>query len=246
MALNLTGTCTCKNLQYTVKLDSADSARTSLCHCSSCKKAFGTNFGLTSKENGVIREFCENCGSFTCEYGEQAADKFRYITYGTLDDPEKLPPKGEFFCKERSSWMPEIPEEETRAILLALNKHHSPFQRTRGRTPSHLPPVVTRPTRNWPTLSLWKTEHSTSTSTSTWLSGSAQQQRSAAEPVAPSDSIGPASRNSWAPPLFHRRHLGLLGPFFFLPLCPFAQNILYTLLGVPSSKLGFYMLDAGM
>lgn len=49
MALTLTGTCTCKRLQYTVKLDSADSARTSLCHCSSCKKAFGTNYGLTSK-----------------------------------------------------------------------------------------------------------------------------------------------------------------------------------------------------
>lgn len=40
---------------------------------------------------------------------EQAADKFRYITYGTLDNPEKLPPKGEFFCKDRASWMPEIP-----------------------------------------------------------------------------------------------------------------------------------------
>lgn len=40
---------------------------------------------------------------------EQAADKFRYITYGTLDDPEQLPPKGEFFCKERASWMPKIP-----------------------------------------------------------------------------------------------------------------------------------------
>lgn len=49
MALNLTGSCTCKTLRYTVKLDSADSARTSLCHCSSCKKAFGTNYGLTSK-----------------------------------------------------------------------------------------------------------------------------------------------------------------------------------------------------
>ncbi|KAF3770329.1 DUF636-domain-containing protein [Cryphonectria parasitica EP155] len=127
MALNLTGGCTCQGLQYTLKLDSANSARTSLCHCSSCKKAFGTNYGLTTKvpiesfsysrgepklfrqSNGVIREFCSNCGSLTCEYGEQAADKFRYVTYGTLDDPEKLPPKGEFFCKDRASWMPEVP-----------------------------------------------------------------------------------------------------------------------------------------
>ena len=28
---------------------------------------------------------------------------------GTLDDPDALPPKGEFFCKARSKWMPEIP-----------------------------------------------------------------------------------------------------------------------------------------
>lgn len=50
---------------------------------------------------------------------EQAADKFRYITYGTLDDPEQLPPKGEFFCKDRSSWMPEIPGpcHQSRAIV---------------------------------------------------------------------------------------------------------------------------------
>lgn len=174
MALNLTGTCTCKKLQYTVRLDSADSARTSLCHCLSCKKAFGTNYGLTSKActrpplamlpqkqqssyrysprsqsrasntakgsqsctsrrmalyesfAKVAARSCANTGYvfkilihdlpeppkdglIQRSRQEQAADKFRYVTYGTLDDPEKLPPKGEFFCKERSSWMPEIP-----------------------------------------------------------------------------------------------------------------------------------------
>jgi hypothetical protein len=36
-------------------------------------------------------------------------DKFRYIVVGSLDAPEALPPKGEFFCKERVSWMPEVP-----------------------------------------------------------------------------------------------------------------------------------------
>ena len=40
---------------------------------------------------------------------EAAADKFRYIVWGSLDEPEKIPPKGEFFCKNRASWMPEIP-----------------------------------------------------------------------------------------------------------------------------------------
>ena len=37
------------------------------------------------------------------------AGDFTYITYGTLDEPEKVPPKGEFFCKYRDKWMPEVP-----------------------------------------------------------------------------------------------------------------------------------------
>ncbi|RBR25403.1 uncharacterized protein FIESC28_01840 [Fusarium coffeatum] len=61
------------------------------------------------QENGVVREFCDNCGAFICEYGEAAADKFRYIMWGTFDEPDKFPPKGEFFCKYRDGWMPEIP-----------------------------------------------------------------------------------------------------------------------------------------
>lgn len=40
-------------------------------------------------------------------------DKFRYIVVGSLDDPEALPPKGEFFCKDRVSWMPEVPSKST-------------------------------------------------------------------------------------------------------------------------------------
>jgi len=37
-------------------------------------------------------------------------DKFRYIVIGSLDDPDALPPKGEFFCKDRAKWMPEVPD----------------------------------------------------------------------------------------------------------------------------------------
>lgn len=40
---------------------------------------------------------------------EPAKPHFRYITVGSLDDPEALVPKGEFFCKSRVSWMPEVP-----------------------------------------------------------------------------------------------------------------------------------------
>jgi hypothetical protein len=37
------------------------------------------------------------------------AGDFVYIMYGTLDKPGELPPKGEFFCKYRDEWMPEVP-----------------------------------------------------------------------------------------------------------------------------------------
>ncbi|KJZ76910.1 hypothetical protein HIM_03787 [Hirsutella minnesotensis 3608] len=78
------------------------------------------------QENGVVREFCEKCGAFICEYGlmtdsvnlqEQAADKFRYVMWGTFDEPEKVPPKGEFFCQQRVQWMPEIRGMASRRLI---------------------------------------------------------------------------------------------------------------------------------
>ncbi|KAJ5142384.1 Glutathione-dependent formaldehyde-activating enzyme/centromere protein V [Penicillium atrosanguineum] len=126
------GSWFCHNIEYELQLESPDDARTSLCHCRNCKKTFGTNYGLTAKvpkdgfhltkgkpkehaaDNGsgaiIYREFCDNCGSFLLEYGEAAKDHFRYICVGSLDDPEVLPPKGEFFCKSRAKWRPEIPD----------------------------------------------------------------------------------------------------------------------------------------
>ncbi|AEO63031.1 e242f5cd-ee7e-4b83-be8d-ad7ce0f75348 [Thermothielavioides terrestris] len=127
MTLHMQGRCVCQRLQYSLDLGSPDEARTTLCHCRSCRRAFGTNYGLTAKvpvqafrydrgsprkhkqDNGVTREFCENCGAYICEYGEEAADKFRYVMWGSLDEPDRIPPKGEFFCKSRADWMPEIP-----------------------------------------------------------------------------------------------------------------------------------------
>ncbi|EAQ86290.1 hypothetical protein CHGG_07543 [Chaetomium globosum CBS 148.51] len=89
MPLHLHGRCVCNRLRYTLHLASADAARTTLCHCHSCRRAFGANYGLTAKvpvnafqyeegseppkrykqENGVTREFCGACGAFVCEFG---------------------------------------------------------------------------------------------------------------------------------------------------------------------------------
>ena len=99
----------------------------------SLQKFFGTAFGLTTKvpissfsytsdskkptiheaDNGsgtmLHREFCPTCGSGILEVGEPAMKDFRYIMTGTLDHPGDLPPKGEFFCRRREKWMPEVP-----------------------------------------------------------------------------------------------------------------------------------------
>ncbi|EPE27356.1 Mss4-like protein [Glarea lozoyensis ATCC 20868] len=98
----------------------------------SIQKFFGTNYGLTTKipasafnitqgtpkvheaDNGsgslLHREFCSECGGGILEYGEQAKNDFRYVMYGTIDNSEGLDPKGEFFCRYRNEWMPEIPD----------------------------------------------------------------------------------------------------------------------------------------
>ncbi|CAI7658637.1 unnamed protein product [Penicillium bialowiezense] len=114
-----TGPCSCRKIEYELSLLSPDDARTSLCHCRNCKvpkDSFSYTKGSPHQhaaDNGsgvtIYREFCDTCGSFILEYGELAKDKFRYVTNGSLDDPEALQPKGEFFCKMRASWMPEIP-----------------------------------------------------------------------------------------------------------------------------------------
>ncbi|KAJ3997674.1 DUF636 domain protein [Lentinula boryana] len=131
--MRLSGSCYCHALEYKLELESPDAARTSLCHCSSCKvkSLWNKLYGLTAKvplmsfqytsgkpkkfvgDNGsetiLHRKFCDICGSFILEYGDPVKDDFRFICLGSLDEPDALPPKGEFFCESRSKWMPEIP-----------------------------------------------------------------------------------------------------------------------------------------
>ncbi|KAF2723597.1 hypothetical protein K431DRAFT_15071 [Polychaeton citri CBS 116435] len=125
----LQGGCSCGKLRYSLTLESTGDAKTSLCHCHSCKQAYGGAFGVTARVtrqsfsvtkgepkiykhgNGVRREFCSECGAFVCEYGAQAEPYFRYVVVGSLDDgPDALPPTEELFTSQRSKWMPKIPD----------------------------------------------------------------------------------------------------------------------------------------
>jgi hypothetical protein len=72
--LTLTGSCYCAQIKYELILNSAKDARTSLCHCHNCKKAFGTNYGLTTK---VPREALKITQGTTKEH---AADKREYYS----------------------------------------------------------------------------------------------------------------------------------------------------------------------
>lgn len=92
-SINLPGSCFCNNIAYCIRLETLDDAKTSLCHCKTCKKAFGGAFGLLAKvplqcfrytrestspvvfvgldmDSGlnVWREFCGRCGSPLCYY----------------------------------------------------------------------------------------------------------------------------------------------------------------------------------
>ncbi|KAF5326621.1 hypothetical protein D9611_000273 [Ephemerocybe angulata] len=125
------GSCYCHEIEYVVDLENPETdARTSVCYCKNCRKWTGSAFGITTKvpkaalkytkgetkkhesDNGsgtrLFREFCGTCGGGILEYGENAGDN-TYVTYGSFENPEGLPPRGEFFCKYRESWMPEIP-----------------------------------------------------------------------------------------------------------------------------------------
>lgn len=119
-------------------------------------------------------------------------------------------------------------QRETRATLPVHSMHDSPVpkKRTRGRPPSRVPPAVTRPTKNWPTLFLGDTEHSTSASTTSIVERHAAITTHSSRtrwhrPTALDRRRGTVGH----PPLFHRRALGLSG---FVFLCCFC------LLSVPS------------
>ena len=54
---------------------------------------------------------------------EEAKEHSRYVCVGSLDEPEALPPKGEFFCRSRAEWMPEVPGEWSLGLSSSFASH---------------------------------------------------------------------------------------------------------------------------
>lgn len=92
------------------------------CHCRSCRRATGAPvsayagfaadaFELSQGEParfasspGVVRSFCGRCGTPLTYQGERWPDEI-HVHLGTLDQPERLPPREHAFPAERIPWL---------------------------------------------------------------------------------------------------------------------------------------------
>lgn len=111
MTQAFTGGCQCGRVRYRF---SSDQAQAYLCHCRMCQRATGgfaaalVNVPAESFEwlsepawyaSSPIarRPFCPDCGSpLGFVYNDSAAEGALDVTYGTLDEPERLKPLAHF------------------------------------------------------------------------------------------------------------------------------------------------------
>jgi hypothetical protein len=122
------GGCLCGAVRYRAR----GPARTSLCHCRSCRLATGgpsLAWVIFDEDNvifergapaiydsspGVERGFCARCGT-SLTYRRANRPGFFDVTTASLDDPEAFPPTKEIWVSERLSWItahPELPQFE--------------------------------------------------------------------------------------------------------------------------------------
>jgi hypothetical protein len=120
MIEDLVGGCLCGALRIDIH---GQSLRSGLCHCMTCRKETGAPFkhfavfsasdiaisGMTqhwTSPRGSARYFCPLCGSHVYERLAQSAEI--EINVGVLDEPNRLSPTYELWCKRRESWLPDF------------------------------------------------------------------------------------------------------------------------------------------
>lgn len=132
MAEALHGGCLCGAVRYEA---TAPFTRTSICHCSMCRRAAGApymafltlprvQFRLTSGTPTTFRSseraergFCGRCGTalFYDELGADCLD----VSSATLDAPNQAPPQDQIFAADAIRWvdgvasLPSYPVERT-------------------------------------------------------------------------------------------------------------------------------------
>jgi hypothetical protein len=120
-AMEFTGRCYCGDIQYSA---SGDPAIKLQCHCRECQYISGGNANVTigmpddgfkytkgspkqfqrsDLENGVVRDFCGNCGTGLLSMAA-ALPGVRLIRAGTMDDPSMFTPDMAIFTVDQQSF----------------------------------------------------------------------------------------------------------------------------------------------
>jgi hypothetical protein len=116
-----TGGCQCGAVRYALYAEPSDPH---ICHCRMCQKAFGSffapltgvalaDFALTRGALSIFRSselaergFCSNCGTpLSFHYVDSPRIA---VSIGSLDHPEKVPPRMQYGIEGRMRWFPDI------------------------------------------------------------------------------------------------------------------------------------------
>jgi hypothetical protein len=138
MTQTMTGGCQCGRVRYAF---TADGAQAYLCHCRMCQRATGgfaaalvnipasAGFVWQTEPDWYVsspvarRPFCATCGSpLGFAYNDSASDGAFDVTYGSLDEPERLVPTAHFGVESiHEAWLdtralPRKRSEETQSV----------------------------------------------------------------------------------------------------------------------------------
>lgn len=133
--MKIDGGCHCGNITYRAEID-PENVR--ICHCTDCQRLSGTafrvsvgtpeeNFALLSGapktyvkigESGARRAqvFCPECGSQIYATSADDGPKVFNLRTGTIDQRDRLKPRGQIWKRSAQSWLGEIgtfPARET-------------------------------------------------------------------------------------------------------------------------------------
>ena len=115
----LHGGCSCGNVRYKA-VGVPD--KVCYCHCNSCRRATGapvaavvmfeaSRFCFTSgkpryfsSSPGVLRGFCQDCGTPLSWAGSWYGQSLVFVYIGTVDDPESVQPDRHAFCGNQLNW----------------------------------------------------------------------------------------------------------------------------------------------
>ena len=113
------GGCLCGAIRYSI---AGEPVLTEFCHCEICRRASGApvmawagfrrpDFTVVAGEpalflssDGVGRTFCGRCGT-TLTYDNARFPDDIYVSIGSLDVPESMPPERHIHDRERLSWL---------------------------------------------------------------------------------------------------------------------------------------------